>query len=702
MKRITSKLLLFTIVLFTAGTLKAQNTFPTTGSAGIGTTTPSASAILEMKSTTKGVLTPRMTLAQRNAIASPAAGLLIYQTNSTPGFYYYSGSAWQALNNVAGTGISVSGSTIANTAPDKTVVLNSGTGISVTGSYPNFTIGSTVAGSQWTTSGSNIVYSAGDAVINGITIGRGATDASGNLAIGYQTLPVITTGNQNVAVGTQALTSNTDGGDCTGIGYNSLFNNTTGLLNTAVGAGSLRSNTTASYNTAIGYQALGNNTTGSSNTATGINVLVSNTIGSGNTAGGYNSLLFNSTGNDNTANGYQSLYSNTTGADNTANGYQSLYSNGTGSYGNTASGYQSLYANTGGVGNTANGDQALNTNTTGVLNTANGAETLTGNTTGNENTGDGEDANVNAGNYSNTSVFGFEATGTASNQVRIGNSSVTSIGGQVGWSSISDGRVKKNIQQNVPGLAFINKLQPITYNLDLDAADKIVQPPAHKDKFGKAMQPSTDDLAARKAKEQIVYTGFIAQDVETAAKSLSYNFSGVDAAKNNKDLYGLRYSEFVVPLVKAVKELDAASTAKDQTIAAQQQQIDALTKKMDDMAAQMQSLVTAISQNCPSLQSSMRPAVSAPVATTDVASLEQNAPNPFNESTLVRFYIPATAKSAVLNIMAVDGSPLKSFSISDKGASQISISGNTLAAGTYIYQLTTDGTTIAKRMTLTK
>jgi hypothetical protein len=55
------------------------------------------SAILDVQSTEKGMLVPRMTQAQRNAISSPGSGLLIYQTDNTPGFYYYSGSAWEAL-----------------------------------------------------------------------------------------------------------------------------------------------------------------------------------------------------------------------------------------------------------------------------------------------------------------------------------------------------------------------------------------------------------------------------------------------------------------------------------------------------------------------------------------------------------------------------------------------------------------------------
>jgi len=99
MKKILSLAVLPILILNIVGfSLCAQNTFPATGAAGIGTTSPNSSALLDVTSTTKGILVPRMTAAQRNAIASPATGLLIYQTNSTPGFYYYSGSAWTAVS----------------------------------------------------------------------------------------------------------------------------------------------------------------------------------------------------------------------------------------------------------------------------------------------------------------------------------------------------------------------------------------------------------------------------------------------------------------------------------------------------------------------------------------------------------------------------------------------------------------------------
>ncbi|RTQ51568.1 hypothetical protein EJV47_07145 [Hymenobacter gummosus] len=71
----------------------------TPNAVGIGTTAPAASALLDLSSTTKGFLAPRMTAAERTAISSPARGLLVYQTDGLQlGFWYYTGAAWTYLN----------------------------------------------------------------------------------------------------------------------------------------------------------------------------------------------------------------------------------------------------------------------------------------------------------------------------------------------------------------------------------------------------------------------------------------------------------------------------------------------------------------------------------------------------------------------------------------------------------------------------
>jgi hypothetical protein len=73
------------------------NRFTSTGRLLLGTTTENTSALLNITSTTQGFLPPRMTLAQKTAIATPAEGLMVYQTDGVKGWWGYDGSAWRAL-----------------------------------------------------------------------------------------------------------------------------------------------------------------------------------------------------------------------------------------------------------------------------------------------------------------------------------------------------------------------------------------------------------------------------------------------------------------------------------------------------------------------------------------------------------------------------------------------------------------------------
>jgi hypothetical protein len=70
---------------------------------GINNENPDASAALDITSTTGGLLVPRMTETQRDAISPAATGLMIYQTNGTVGFYYYNGSSWAEVAATSAT-----------------------------------------------------------------------------------------------------------------------------------------------------------------------------------------------------------------------------------------------------------------------------------------------------------------------------------------------------------------------------------------------------------------------------------------------------------------------------------------------------------------------------------------------------------------------------------------------------------------------
>jgi len=387
-----------------------------------------------------------------------------------------------------------------------------------------------------------------DLLVNGITLGKGGGDQISNTAIG------------NLA----------------------LYSNTTGYSNTANGYGVLYYNTTGNENTANGKGALQYNTAGSSNTANGMLALNRNTLGVGNTASGCAALYSNITGGRNTASGSKALYSNTTGHYNTANGYGVLYYNTTGGR-NTASGCEALYSNTTGNYNTANGIKALYSNTTGYNNTATGFEALLNNTTGYNNTAIGNQTNTSAKTYNNATALGYGAIVSSSNRVRIGNTSVYRIEGQVSWTSVSDGRIKENIQETVPGLSFISELRPVTYTLNTRKQHEITTQ-AMPDSIREKLMPSDEEY---RQSSSIIRTGFIAQEVEAAAKRVGFDFDGVSAPENETDLYGIRYAEFVVPLVKAVQEQQELIKKQQEIIEQQrldfQQQMQLLNQRIDKL-----------------------------------------------------------------------------------------------------------------------
>jgi trimeric autotransporter adhesin len=493
---------------------------------------------------------------------------------------------------------------------------------------------SNTSGTYNVAAGAMSLYSNTDGIMN-VAIGESSlysnTSGNQNVALGQHSMYSNVTGQQNTAIGNYTLQANTVGSFNTAAGYNALTANTTGNYNTATGESSLFSNTTGNDNTAVGPHALYSNTSGSDNTAAGHYALYSNTDGSSNTAIGTSALFKNLSGGSNTANGYNALYGNTYGYYNTAVGTQSLYSNTTGSY-NTSMGYLSMDLSSGGSYNTAVGAQSLELSPNSNYNTACGYLSLYNVTSGQYNTGIGMRSMIGAIGASYNVAVGVDALKLTTNsqfntvvgygsgyyydlgynnvivgansdghfdgiyniiaigqgtvcddnsQARFGNSATSSIGGYVGWTNISDGRFKKDIQEDVKGLDFILKLRPVTYKLDVTALSRRLG-----ENHGQDWGPQMKQAIAEK--EKMVFSGFIAQEVEEAAKQANYEFSGVDKPTTADGLYGLRYSEFVVPLTKAIQEqqllIEELKKQNEQlrnTRADQQQRYEALLQRVD-------------------------------------------------------------------------------------------------------------------------
>ena len=361
----------------------------------------------------------------------------------------------------------------------------------------------------------------------------------------------------NVFVGLKAGSVNVaglEGIKNTFIGSRAGFANNDGTANTAIGYEALHANIIGSYNTAIGSMALQFNVEGGSNTSVGAESLSSNTDGISNSALGRLTLHFNTIGEGNTALGGAALYLNSSGNYNTSVGSSALYSNSTG-YSNTAIGHNALLYELAGHHNIAMGQASGSAQgSPNVVNT------------------------ISIGNHGYLNA--------ATNQAFFGNLSTTWIGGNVTWSTYSDARVKTDVHEDVKGLDFITRLRPVTYRRSTKAMVAIT------------CNAEVDDYPEKYDIEKIKFSGFLAQEVEMAAKEANYTFSGITSPETDHDLYTLSYEQFVVPLVKAVQEQQLiieslqkeaiamrAEIADQKTdhlrIENQQLQIDALLKQIE-------------------------------------------------------------------------------------------------------------------------
>ena len=286
-----------------------------------------------------------------------------------------------------------------------------------------------------------------------------------------------------------------------------------------------------------------------SNTAGGTSALATLTgggyNGGANSAFGFSTLFANTTGSNNVALGAGSLQNNTTGSYSVAVGTGALSSSV--AYGfNVALGY--------GTGSHVNGGY-FNT----LLGTTAGGQTLT---SGNQNTLVGGYADVVAGTDNNSIVIGYNAVGQGSNTAVIGNSSVTTVGGYGSWTNFSDRREKENIQDLSLGLAFIQKLRPVSYNY-------ISQPGVGRE-------------------------GLIAQEVEEAAQALGVTFHGVERPSTHNGRYSLSYPALVMPLINATKELKAENDALKAGNDALKAENEAQKTRLDALERQMAALLALV------------------------------------------------------------------------------------------------------------
>jgi hypothetical protein len=157
--------------------------------------------------------------------------------------------------------------------------------------------------------------------------------------------------------------------------------------------------------------------------------------------------------------------------------------------------------------------------------------------------------------------------------------------------------------------------------------------------------------------------GLIAQEVEYILPEI-VKFDSVQKK------YGIMYDEIIPILIEAIKE--------------QQEQIEALkeTVKSNDALLKSGSITTASE---------------SALAISPVAALEQNSPNPFNTTTEISYTLPPNCSEGSICIYNLNGTQLKAYNITSPGSGKVSINGNELSPGIYLYSLLANGKLISTR-----
>jgi hypothetical protein len=232
------------------------------------------------------------------------------------------------------------------------------------------------------------------------------------------------------------------------------------------------------------------------------------------------------------------------------------------------------------------------------------------------------------------------------------------------YSSVSDLRLKKNIVGMSDVLKKVMQLKPSLYQFNT--------------------QSNSDN---RK------YIGMIAQDVLPLFPEIVYELNGKNDAA--QDILTLDYSAFGVIAIKAVQELASQNDSLKQSNQALNDKLNALSNKIDQIE-------NAMSQCCNSFSSNMR-SMDQSASKIAGARLDQNVPNPFNNSSSISYYIPSGSHNAQLMITDASGKTLKTYSITQNGSGKQIISGSELTSGMYQYSLLVDGKLVdSKKMVLSK
>lgn len=251
-------------------------------------------------------------------------------------------------------------------------------------------------------------------------------------------------------------------------------------------------------------------------------------------------------------------------------------------------------------------------------------------------------------NGANVPRMVITSTGTVNIQ---GNATVNG-----GVAVTSDKRLKKDINDLDLGLETVLQMNPVTYSYTGDFGTSTTRP----------------------------FVGLVAQELQKIAPDFVSN-NTVTARNDEGEVIAeetflqIHDSELKYVLVNAIKD--------------QQEMIQAQAERISELENKINTLGDASSTN----------QTNVTLSTYDLAELQQNRPNPFNDSTVIDYVVPTNSQNASINIIGLNGQTIKSIDVDHVGQGSLNVNTADLPSGVYTYQLVVDGKLIStEKMTKTK
>ncbi|MBD0257427.1 MAG: tail fiber domain-containing protein [Cytophagales bacterium] len=504
----------------------------------------------------------------------------------------------------------------------------------------------------------------------GVSVGAQNVGGSHNSFYGFQTGYWNKYGNHNSFFGTKAGFKTTDGSDNSFFGMNAGHENTTGARNSFFGRGAGYGNGFGKDNSYFGYKAGSADNNGVQNSFFGSEAGKSNAT-SYNTFIGFKAGWLTNQGSSNTFVGNTSGLYNTSGAGNV------LVGSGAGFY-NTA-GHRNAFLGSGaGTNNTTGSDNVFVGQLAGELNK-----------TGSGNTALGKHAGPAGENLTNATAIGFRATVTVSNAIVLGSingkngaTANTKVGigttapthqlqlssddaakpGTSTWKVASDKRLKKDVTEFKDGMEVLRQVNPVWFKYT-----------------GEAGMPTGKS-----------FVGVVAQDMQQVAPYTVETFTHLDAGGKKTDYLNYDAGALTYILVNAVKEQQRAIDTKDE-------RIKALEKGLSDLEKRLAALESG------SAKAGRLDQTGSVAGSPEQNLLRQNEPNPFGESTTIRYFVPVAVRTAELVVTDLNGLEVLRRNLPTRGAGSLTFEAASHPAGTYLYQLVLDGRAAgAKKMVILK